>query len=142
VLCNGLGRYAEALAAAQQAVEDSTADLFANWAVAELIEAAARSAAPERAADALQRLSATGRASGTYWALGVEARSRALVSEGENAGTRYRETIDWLGRARGRFELACTHLPSSSGRSGRRASFLQEQSGQVRHPSEPAAPHH
>jgi DNA-binding CsgD family transcriptional regulator len=110
VLCNGLGRYAEAMAAAQQASEDSPADLFANWAVAELIEAATRSGAPERAAGALQRLSATARASGTDWALGVEARSRALVSEGESAEARYREAIDRLGRTRVRFELARTHL--------------------------------
>jgi DNA-binding CsgD family transcriptional regulator len=110
VLCNGLGRYADALAAAQQASEDSPVDLFANWAVAEFIEAATRSGAPERAAGALQRLSAIARASGTDWALGVEARSRALVSEGENAETRYREAIDRLGRTRVRFELARTHL--------------------------------
>ena len=50
VLCNSLGRYAEALASAQQASEDSPADLFANWAVAELIEAATGSGVPELAA--------------------------------------------------------------------------------------------
>jgi hypothetical protein len=83
VLCNGLGRHADALAAAQQASEDSSADPFATWTLAELIEAAGRSGAPERAAGRLQRLSATARASGTDWALGVEARSRALVTEGE-----------------------------------------------------------
>jgi DNA-binding CsgD family transcriptional regulator len=110
VLCNSLGRYREALAAAQQASEDSPADLFANWAVAELIEAASRSGAPERAADAVQLLSATARASGTDWALGVEARSRALVSEGETAETLYREAIDRLGRTRVRLELGRAHL--------------------------------
>jgi AAA ATPase domain len=110
VLCNGLGRYAEALAAAQQASEDSHADLFANWAVAELIEAATRSGVPELAAGALQRLSATTRASGTDWALGVDVRSRALVSDGENAETLYREAIDRLGRTRLRVELARAHL--------------------------------
>jgi DNA-binding CsgD family transcriptional regulator len=110
VLCNGLGRYEQALAAAQQASEDSPADLFANWAVAELIEAAARSGAPELAAGALDRLSATARASGSDWALGVEARSRALCSEGETAETLYREAIDWLGRTRLRVELGRAHL--------------------------------
>jgi len=64
-LCNSLGRYEQALAAAQQASEDSPADLFANWAVAELIEAAARSGVPELAANALNRLSATTFASGS-----------------------------------------------------------------------------
>ena len=110
VLCNSLGRYAEALASAQQASEDSPADLFANWAVAELIEAATGSGVPELAAGALQRLSATARASGTDWALGVEARSRALLSEGENAETLYREAIDRLGRTRVRMELGRAYL--------------------------------
>jgi hypothetical protein len=96
VLCNGLGRNADALAAAQQVSEDSSADPFATWALAELIEAAGRSGAPERAAGRLQRLSATARASGTDWALDVEARSRALVTEGENVETLYREAIDAL----------------------------------------------
>jgi len=110
VLCNGLGRYADALAAAQQATEGSPADLFAHWAVAELIEAAARSGVPELAAGALQRLSATARASETDWALGVEARSRALVSDGENAEALYREAVHRLGRTRLRWELARVHL--------------------------------
>ncbi|HEV2244883.1 MAG TPA: AAA family ATPase [Streptosporangiaceae bacterium] len=110
VLCNGLGRYADALAAAQQATEGSPADLFANWAVAELIEAATRSGVPELAAGALQRLSATARASETDWALGVEARSRALVSDGENAEALYREAVHRLGRTRLRWELARVHL--------------------------------
>src|SRR5712692_7568178 len=68
VLCNGLGRYEEALAAAQKASEDSPADLFANWAVVELVEAATRSGVPERAAGALQWLSNSARACGTDWA--------------------------------------------------------------------------
>ena len=110
VLGNSLGRYADALAAVQQASEDSPADLFATWALAELIEAATRSGAPERAAGPLQRLSATARASGTDWALGVEARSRALMREGQDAETLYREAIDRLGRTRVRMELGRAHL--------------------------------
>jgi DNA-binding CsgD family transcriptional regulator len=110
VLGNSLGRYADALAAAQQASGDSPADLFANWAVPELIEAATRSGAPERAAGPLQRLSAAARASGSDWALGLEARSRALVTDGETAETLYREAIDRLGRTRLRMELGRAHL--------------------------------
>src|SRR6266851_1125798 len=91
VLGNGLGRYQDALAAAQQTGEDPLEQVFSTWAVAELIEAATRSGAPERAAEALQWLSAAALASGTDWALGVEARSRALVSDGETAETLYRE---------------------------------------------------
>ena len=59
---------------------------FSLWGLAELIEAAARSGAPGRAAGALQRLSEMARACGTDWALGIEARSQALVSDGEAAG--------------------------------------------------------
>jgi DNA-binding CsgD family transcriptional regulator len=110
VLCNSLGRYDEALAAAQHASEDSHADLFANWTVAELIEAAARSAVPERADGALQWLSESARASGTDWALGIEARSRALVSEGEAAEGLYRTAVDRLGRTRLLVDLGRAHL--------------------------------
>ncbi len=110
MLCNGLGRYEVALAAAQQASRDSPADLFANWSVAELIEAATRSGVPELAADAVQWLSATAGASGSDWALGVDARSRALLSDGKTAETRYREAIGRLGRTRLRVELARAHL--------------------------------
>jgi DNA-binding CsgD family transcriptional regulator len=110
VLGNSLGRYEEALAAAQRASDDSPAIRFASWALVELIEAAARSAAPERAASALQRLSDIARACGTDWALGTEARSRALVSDGEAAESRYREAIDRLGRTHLRVELGRAHL--------------------------------
>jgi DNA-binding CsgD family transcriptional regulator len=110
VLYNGLGRYEQALAAAQQASQDSPAHWFTLWGLVELIEAATRSGAPERAAAALHRLSHATRASGTDWALGIEARSRALVSGGENAETLFREAIDRLGRTRLRVELGRAHL--------------------------------
>jgi DNA-binding CsgD family transcriptional regulator len=110
VLYNGTGRYEQALAAAQQASQDSPAHWTTSWALVELIEAATRSGAPDRAADAFQQLSETTRASGTDWALGVEARSRALISDGETAETGYREAIDRLGRTRLRVELGRAHL--------------------------------
>jgi DNA-binding CsgD family transcriptional regulator len=110
VLCNGLGRYEQALAAAQQASVDSPARRFTGRALAEVVEAAARTGAPERAADALRRLAESTSASGTDWALGVEARSRALVSEGETAEALYREAIDRLGRAGLRMELGRAQL--------------------------------
>jgi DNA-binding CsgD family transcriptional regulator len=110
VLHNSLGRYEQALAAAEQASQDSRALAPANWSVVELIEAAARSGAPERAAPALQRLSQMTRASGTDWALGIEARARALVSGDEAADSRYREAIDYLGRTPLRVELGRAQL--------------------------------
>ena len=110
VLCNSLGRYEEALAAAQRASEDSLAVQFTGWALVELIEAAVRSGVPERAAGALQRLCGIARACGTDWALGAEARSRALVSDGEAAEHLYREAIDRFGRTRLRVDLARARL--------------------------------
>jgi ATP/maltotriose-dependent transcriptional regulator MalT len=110
VLYNGLGRYADALAAAQRAGEDPRELVFSTWTAAELIEAAARSGIPERAAGALERLSDSARASGSDWALGVEACARALLSEGQTADRLYREAVDRLGRTRLRVELARAHL--------------------------------
>jgi hypothetical protein len=74
------------------------------------IEAATRSGAPRRAAGALQRLAETTRASGTDWALGIEVRSRALLSQNKAADDLYREAIDRLGRTRLRVELGRAHL--------------------------------
>jgi DNA-binding CsgD family transcriptional regulator/tetratricopeptide (TPR) repeat protein len=110
VLYNGLGRYEDALAAAVQAREDSNAAWFRIWGLVELVEAAARSGTPELAVDALDRLSQTTAASGTDWALGVEARSRALLTEGDAAEPLYRQAIEALERTRVRVELARAHL--------------------------------
>jgi DNA-binding CsgD family transcriptional regulator len=110
VLYNSLGRYEEALAAAQRASEDRPAVEFASWALVELIEAAVRSGVPERAAGALQRLTGIARACGTDWALGAEARSRALVSDGTAAENLYCEAIDRFGRTRLRVDLARARL--------------------------------
>ena len=108
--CNSLGRYQEALAAAQRASEDSPAMHFTSWALVELIEAAVRSAVPQRAAGALRQISGIARACGTDWALGAEARSRALVSDGAAAEKLYREAIDRLGCTRLCVELGRAHL--------------------------------
>ncbi|MEU5346345.1 AAA family ATPase [Streptomyces sp. NPDC020766] len=110
VLCNGLGQYAEALAAAKEAATHGQEFASPRWGLVELIEAASRSGAPEPATDALDQLSETTRASGTDWALGVEARSRALLSEGDSAEQLYREAIERLDRTRVRVELARAHL--------------------------------
>jgi DNA-binding CsgD family transcriptional regulator len=110
LLHNGLGRYEDALAAMQQATDYPPELLFSNWVLPELIEAAARTGQRDRAADAHRRLSDTTRASGTDWALGIEARTGALLAEGDAADRLYREAIDRLGRTRGRVHLARAHL--------------------------------
>ena len=76
----------------------------------ELIEAAARCGKPDLAADAHDRLSQTTAASGTDWALGIEARSRALLTEGDAAEPLYRQAIEALERTRVRVELARAQL--------------------------------
>jgi len=109
-LYNSLGRYEEALAAAEHASEHPRELFLSTWGLVELIEAAARSGKRQRAADALQRLSESTRACGTDWALGIETRSRALLSDGEVAERLYREAIDRLGHTRVRGALARAHL--------------------------------
>jgi DNA-binding CsgD family transcriptional regulator len=110
VLMNGLGRYEEALAAAVEASEDTPELFIATWALSELIEAAARTENAGLARGALVRLEAQTEASDADWALGIHARSRALLSEGEAAGRSYREAIDRLGRTRLRPDFARAHL--------------------------------
>ncbi len=109
LLYNGLGHYDKALAAAELVCEYDDIGVL-GWSLTELVEAAVRSGQPARASDALQRLSETTRASGTDWALGAEARSRALLSEGETAENYYREAIERLGRTRMRPAVARAHL--------------------------------
>jgi DNA-binding CsgD family transcriptional regulator len=109
LLYNGLGRYAEARAAAQRAGEHEDLGVF-EWAQVELVEAATRSGGPKAAAAAVERLAETTRAAGTDWALGIEARSRALLSVDDAAEGLYREAIERLGRTRIRVELARAHL--------------------------------
>jgi DNA-binding CsgD family transcriptional regulator len=108
-LYNGLGRYDAALAAAGQA-ERYHEEGPALWTLTDLIEAAVRSGQPQRAGRALERVAETTRASGTDWGLGVEARCRALLSEGDEAESLYREAIERFGRTRLRVHLARTHL--------------------------------
>jgi DNA-binding NarL/FixJ family response regulator len=110
ILYNGLGEYEKALREVEQAVEQTPELFISMWALPELIEAATRIGKIGLAADALQRLVGTTRGTETNWALGIEARSRALVSEDEAAERCYQEAIDRLGRTRLRPELARAHL--------------------------------
>jgi DNA-binding CsgD family transcriptional regulator len=111
LLRNGLRRYDEAMTAACQGIEDCVAQPFSTWSMVELIEATARSGEPGHAAGALRRLSLATGASGTDWALGIEARSRALLmSDDDEPDPLYREAITRLGRTRARVELGRAHL--------------------------------
>jgi DNA-binding CsgD family transcriptional regulator len=113
MLFNSLGQYEKAQAAAQQGSQVGSVaglHLTANWAAVELVEAAVRSGMPQHAAGALRQLSQTTRSNNTDWARGIEARSRALVREGEAAEACFREAIDYLGRTPLRVELGRAHL--------------------------------
>jgi len=109
ILHNGLGRYADALAAAEQATGDAHV-YISMWALPDLIEAAVRTGNVQIAIGALERLAETTQAGGTDFGLGLESRCRALVRKGETAEGRYREAVDRLGRARMRPDLARAHL--------------------------------
>jgi DNA-binding CsgD family transcriptional regulator len=109
ILANGLGHYAEALAAARQAREDRHLCISARV-LPELIEAAARTGNADSAGDALDRLTEMTQAGGTDYGLGVQARCRALLSEGKAAEGLYREAIDRLGRTQLRPDLARARL--------------------------------
>ncbi len=109
LLYNGCGRYAEALAAAQRGCEHDDVGLFA-WSLVELIEAGVRSGAADATSAALDRLSERTQSSGTDWALGIEAGSRALLSDARDAEPLYREAVERLGRCRGVVHLARARL--------------------------------
>jgi DNA-binding CsgD family transcriptional regulator len=110
LLYNGLGRYPEALAAARRGSEHAELLGYPLWALPELAEAAARCGQPELAASAVDRLGQTTTASGTDWGLGMQARSRAIVSAGPDAEELYTEAIARLGRTRIVTHLARAHL--------------------------------
>ena len=110
VLYNGLGRYEEALVAAKQGAAYLEELGFSIWSLPELVEAGVRSGQGGPAADALQQLAETTQASGTDWALGIEARSRALLSEDEGAERLYLEAIERLSRTRLPMQVARARL--------------------------------
>ena len=110
VLYNGLARYEDALVAAHRASQSLDSPRYSAWALPEVIEAASRTGDDERGAEALRRLTEITSASGAGWALGMQARSRALLSDGEAADRLYGEAIDRLARTRLRVDLARAHL--------------------------------
>jgi len=109
VLYNGLAGYQKAVSAARRAASEARYP-WTMWALPELVEAAARTGDAELARDALERLAEATRPCGTDFALGIEARCRALLSEGASADDLYREAVGRLSRTRLRPELARAHL--------------------------------
>jgi DNA-binding CsgD family transcriptional regulator len=108
-LYNGLGRYEDALAAVAPS-EPFYTEGIAIFSLTELVEAAVRVGQTERAKSAFERVEETTRAAGTDWALGIEARLRALLSDGDEAEELYKEAVTRLGRTSIRVQLARAHL--------------------------------
>lgn len=109
ILCNGLGRYADALAAAELAAYEMEMPNGTGWALPEVVEAAVRNRRPDVARAAMAQLTKH-TLDGSDWAEGIEARCRALVSEGESAERWYAEAVKRLSRTPFRPELARAHL--------------------------------
>jgi DNA-binding CsgD family transcriptional regulator len=103
---NGNGQYAEALRAAQEACEHEDVMAYGR-ALSELVEAGVRCDQRVDAAAAFDRLSERTSASGTEWAIGIEARGRALLSDDESS---YQESIAHLARSRAVLDLARSRL--------------------------------
>ena len=95
----GKGEYADAVTAAQRAYDPDGLG-FNVWVLPELIEAAARNGDRAIAEAAFEQLAERSSRSNTEWARGIEARSRALLTDGQAAEDLYREAIDQLGRSR------------------------------------------
>jgi DNA-binding CsgD family transcriptional regulator/tetratricopeptide (TPR) repeat protein len=111
LLYNSLSRYEEAMTAAQRAGEHPPVMGVEPWqALVELIEAGTRTGQPDVATAAFSRLTEVTNAAGTDWALGIEARCRALLAHDADADRAYREAIDRLRRTKIRGELARAYL--------------------------------
>ena len=109
VLNNGLARHDVAALAAREVFDRDAVGGYQMMVVSELAEAASRTGDTALVAAALQRMSERARATPTDWALGIEARLRAMMG-GEEAEAAYRESIQRLDRAGLRLELARGHL--------------------------------
>jgi ATP/maltotriose-dependent transcriptional regulator MalT len=110
VLYNGLARYQDAALAARRATVDALNHWIPTWVLPELVEGAARAGDAELARDALERLARTTQPCNSEFALGMEARCRALLSDGVTADGLYREAIERLRRTRLRPEVARAQL--------------------------------
>jgi DNA-binding CsgD family transcriptional regulator len=110
VLCNGLGLYEEAMAAAQSASDEAPGLFLAPWAALELLEAASKLENWEVANAAVEFMAGATRISATDSAVGVLARSRALIAEREIAERLYRQAVERLSRTPLRPDLARARL--------------------------------
>ncbi len=109
VLYNGLSQHEAARTAAWEAFQPDPVG-YGSLLVPELAEAASRTEDRTMLEVALAWLSERTRVINSGWASGIEARVRALLSQGEVADDLYRQSIAHLSSTRVRIELARTHL--------------------------------
>lgn len=110
VLCNGLAHYQESFDVGREALQGATELWFSPWIWVEMVEASSRLGLETEARQALERLSEGTRASGSDWALAVEARCRGLVCQGSTAEESYRVAIDLLSGSKLGMDLARSYL--------------------------------
>jgi len=110
MVCNALGRYADAVRPARRASDDMPELVVAGWALNELLESAARSGQLDIARHALARIAERNEVHATDWGCGIESRGRAMLVEGVEAEGHYRDAIERLERTQLRPELARAHL--------------------------------
>jgi haloacid dehalogenase-like hydrolase len=99
------GEYADAYETATAMRRDDTISMSAE-ALPAIVEAGLRSGHATEAAAALADLERCAAASGTGWALGLLARSAALMAPPDHAAELYQEAIDILGRTTATADLA------------------------------------
>ena len=133
VLNNGLARYEEAASAAREVTANAIDPWESMWALAELVEAAARAGDMELARDALNRLAETTQPCGTEFALGIEARCRALLSDGATADDSIVKRSSGCSRTQLRPELARAHLLYAGVAASRRPTFRRAQQLRTAH---------
>ncbi|TYC14709.1 AAA family ATPase [Actinomadura syzygii] len=109
LLYNGLADHERAFSAAQANFQSANV-LSSQWALPELVEAAARVGDVAAALAALDELTDAAEPCDTDWAQGILTRCRALLSDDDTADALYREAIERLGRTLLRPELARAHL--------------------------------
>jgi DNA-binding CsgD family transcriptional regulator len=109
VLALGLGRYPDALRCSMPIFDDDPPG-FGNRVLPEIVEAGVRGGDRGAAQAAMERLDDRATACATPWALGLLARSRALMADGDEAEPHYRDAIEQLARTAVRTELARAHL--------------------------------
>ena len=110
VLHNSLGQYQEAMAAAERGAGYPQELGFATWSLVELVEAAARSGHPDRAADGLRAADAKDQRERHRLGAGHRSPKSPHLSQGDAAESSYTEAVERLGRTRIRVELARAHL--------------------------------